>query len=116
MRRTAMRSTALLRGLLVTSTLALGGCDLLGLTSFCTLERRMGLQLRVQERSPGVPVVANNLRAIASDGPYSDTVTVNDGMPLERDLHLVPERAGTYEVSVVVDGYTSVGAGWGSRD
>jgi hypothetical protein len=26
-------------------------------------------------------------------------------MPLERDLHLVPERAGTYEVSVVVDGY-----------
>ena len=65
----------------------------------------MGLQLRVQERSPGVPVVANNLRAIARDGAFSDTASVNDGMPLERDLHLVPERAGTYEVSVVVDGY-----------
>ena len=65
----------------------------------------MGIQLTVQERSTGPPVVANNLRAIASDRAFSDTASVNDGMPLERDLHLVEERAGTYQVSVVADGY-----------
>ena len=65
----------------------------------------MGIQLTVQERSTGLPVVANNLRAIASDGAYADTASVNDDMPLERDLYLVEERAGTYQVSVVGDGY-----------
>ena len=68
----------------------------------CTLEARPGITLTAFDSVGGQPLGTAGT-VVAQDGSYSDKALAVPGTPVSYSMAY--ERAGTYTVTVVVDGY-----------
>jgi hypothetical protein len=79
-----------------------GACDALDSSPVvCTRELRFGLIVTVQDSVTGAPAAAE-AQLVARDGAYADTVIGPSAAtdPNALTLFAVPERPGTYELTV----------------
>ena len=70
----------------------------------CTMEARPGINLTAIDSVGGQPISAAGV-AVAEEGSYSDKAIALPGTPVRYSMAY--ERAGTYTVTVAVDGYQS---------
>ena len=87
--------------------LVTGACDVLDSSPVvCTRELRFGLIVTVEDSVTGAPAAAD-ARLVARDGAYADTVIGPSPAtdPNALTLFAVPERPGTYELTVSKNGF-----------
>lgn len=93
--------------LILTAALVVASCDLIGPgNDICFSVERDAIDLYLSDADTGERIIANDLRVVVRDGAFADTVNIDDGEPVG-PLGLVPQRPGTYEVSVTVEGYAA---------
>ena len=88
-------------------TVAMSGCDLLGIETKCEAILVPGIVVAVVDSTSNSPITNEVVTVVATDGAYADTATSAHSFR-EDEIPVVEDRPGTYNVSISAPSYRTL--------